>query len=131
MTLVNINYRTLGAAIVWMLNVAALLIHVLTFNVIEYWVSKLIYGYSCMFTLTYIIWQILKGFASPNQKGFIILSLSSLSIFFIFIILQFQFGVDDYKWKIGAFFGIELLTICCVITSGLKLGLFKNAKDML
>jgi len=131
MILDSLNWRTLGAAIVWLSNSVALAVHILTYGVIEQWVSKLIYGYSCFFTLVYIVWQILKGFSSDNHKGFIILSLSSLSVFFIFIILQFQFGVSDYKWKIGVFLLTELITISCVVISGLKHGLFNNAKDML
>lgn len=131
MTSDNINWRTIRAVAVWISNITALSVHVLTYGVIEQWQSKLIYGYSCLFTLIYCAYQIHTGFSSKNHKGFIILTLTSLSLFFVFIILQFQFGVVDYKWKIGVFLLIELLTVCFVFISGLKLGLFKNERDML
>lgn len=128
MILANINHRTLGAALVWLSNIVALCVHVLTFNVIPLYQSKLIYAYSCFFTLVYFVWQLLKGFGTPVHKGFMILTLASLSIFFIFIILQFQFDITSYKAKIGVFLLTEIITLTCIIISGLKLGLFKNEK---
>lgn len=127
----SVNVRTLLAAVMWILNIVAVLVHILTFNIIPVVYSKLIYAYSCAFSLGYVSVDLLKGYVSELHRGFIILTLSSLSLFFIFLILYYQFGVEDYKAKIGVFLLTEFITICFVTISGLKLGLFNNAKDML
>lgn len=131
MILDNINKRTMGAAVVWIISTTAVAIHVLTFGIIGIALSKLIYSYACFGCLAYVVWQLLKGFDNNNHKAFIILTIASLSVFFLFLILYWQFGIDDYKWKIGVFLLTELLTISCIVTSGLKQGLFNHAKDML
>lgn len=131
MTWDNINWRTFIAAVVWILNLAAILVYILTYDIIEPVYSKLIYLYSCVITLIYAACTIANGFESKIHRGFIILSFSSLCVFFILLILYYQFGFGDYKFKIGIFIATELLTICFVFISGLKLGLFKNERDML
>lgn len=119
------------AVIVWVINITAILIYILTYNIIEPVYSKLIYLYSSVLTLIYCASVIIKGFESDLHKGLIVLSFSSLCMFFIFLILYYQFGIDDYRAKIGVFLLTELITICCVFISGLKHGLFNDAKDML
>lgn len=127
----KVNKKTLGAAVVWSLNIAALLVYILTYKVIEVVYSKLIFGWSCFLTLVFISYSVYNGFESERHKGMVILTSSSLSIYFLFIILYYQFGIDDYKSKIGVFLLIEFITVCFVVISGLKLGLFKNERDML
>lgn len=124
------SWRTFWAAVVWFLNIVAVLVYILTYNLIERWQSKLIFAYSCFLTLWYGAYQMLKGFENNRQKCFIILSFSSLSVYFLFIILYYQFGVaeNNYKAYIGTFLITELITIGCVAISGLKRGLFKNDK---
>lgn len=118
--------KTLLAAIVWLMNLAALFIYISTYNTIERYQSKLIMGYSCFFTLAFISFFIYTGFENNVHKGLTILTASSLSIYFLFIILYYQYGIENYKSMMGAFLLTELTTLGCVIISGLKLGLFKK-----
>lgn len=131
MALGKINLRTFGAAVVWIISITAVLVHVLTFGIVGEALSKLIYAYSCFGCLIYIAQDAFKGYESYIHRGLSILTISSLSVWFLFLILYYQFGIDDYKWKIGVFLLTELITICCVFISGLKHGLFNDAKDML
>ena len=127
----GINWRTFGAAVVWIANLTAVLLYILTYNIIERYQSKLIFAYSCFFTLIYGSYQALKGWESERHKGFIIMTFSSLGIYFLFIILYYQFGIEDYKYMMGTFILTELITVSCVFISGLKAGLFKDDKGML
>lgn len=128
---VNINWRTLIAAVVWMLNIAAILVYLFTFKIIEDVYSKLIYLTDCLVVMFYSTSQILIGFANIRHRAFVILSYSSLSVFFLFLILYYCFGINNYLAKIGVFLLTELITVSFVLVSGLKVGLFKNGKDLL
>ena len=118
-------------AIVWILNIAVILFYILTFDGVEQWVSKVIYAADCFFTLAYIVISLYNG-VNKMQTLFIVLSLASLSVYYLFIIMYYIVGIDDYKYKIGVFLLTELLTVCFVFISGLRHGLFKNdSKTML
>ncbi len=131
MTWGNINWRTFIAAVVWILNLAAILVYILTYDIIDPVYSKLIYLTTCLFTLSYSGFETLGGFESRNHRGLIVLSFWSLSIFFLLLILYYLFGMEDYRAKMGVFVLTELITVCCVFTSGLKVGLFKNETNLL
>ena len=118
------------AAMVWILNIVVILFYILTFDGIEQWVSKVIYAADCFLTLIYVMCSLRNG-TSKIQLGFIVLLLASLSIYYLFIILYYLWGIEDYKYKIGIFLLTELITTCFVFISGLKHGLFNDAKDML
>ena len=114
------------AMLVWMLNIATILVYILTIGAVDEWVSKVVYASDCLFTLVYIANALYSRNAKPLQINFIILSLASLSIYYVFLILYYLWGIEDYKYKIGVFLSIELITTCFVFISGLRVGLFKN-----
>jgi|GEM_PF-5317599 len=119
------------AAIVWILNIAAILVYILTYGKIDFWANKVIYATDCFCTLAYICIVLYRG-ANKIEVNFIIMMLASLSVYYIFLVLHYVWGVDNYKYKIGIFLLTELLTVCCVFISGIRHGLFKNdSKTML
>lgn len=117
-------------AIVWILNIAVILFYILTYDGLEQWISKVIYATDCFLTLIYIANSLYSG-CNKIQLKFIILILASLSVYYLFLVLYYVCGVDNYKYKLGIFLLTELITICFVFISGLKRGLFDNAKDVL
>ena len=119
------------AMLVWMINIATIFIYILTMRAIDEWVSKVVYASDCLLTLVYIANALYNRNTTPLQINFIVLSLASLSIYYLFLILYYLWDIDDYKYKLGVFLLIELITTCFVFISGLKKGLFNDAKDML
>jgi len=128
--LTNHNRGEITAAIVWIMNVAALFVYILTYRAIDEWISRVLYSGSCFFTLAYCVINLQRRI-TKLQLNLIIFILASLSAYYIFLIIYYLWTIDNYKYKIGVFLLTELITICFVFISGLKHGLFNDAKDML
>jgi hypothetical protein len=114
------------ACVVWALYLTITLTYVLSYGKIEPVYSKLLYLYPSALTAMFCAVSMLSGFDNTTHRAFVVLCVSALAGTLFLIALYWHFPMPDYKYKIGGFLLVELITASCIFKAGKKHGLFEN-----
>lgn len=121
--------RPIACLIAWMIYVTAINVYIYTFGDIIKFYSNIIYIVASFLMLLFCIEQVYTGFKSELHKLLLLVCLGSVAMNFLLLINYYLIGINDYKWNFCIFNGVELLTACCLLISGKKRGLFKDANN--
>jgi hypothetical protein len=112
----------------WIVYLLGFNLYIWTYGDISPTYSRLFYYALSSGLITCCIIDILRGVNGEVHKIFLASCLGGVAINFVFLFAYYAFGVDNYKYKLVSFNGIELITAVFVFISGQKRGLFKHEK---
>jgi len=121
--------RTIWTIIVWVCYLTTINYYILTFNLINQFVSKLLYLWPGFITLIFCAIQVYIGLVDYKHKVFISLCLASIAGNFLIMIMYFQFGIDGYFIRMLTFNGSSLITTIFVLISGFQHDYFKQEEN--
>jgi len=121
--------RTIVTIFVWVSYLSTINYYILTFGLINPFISKLLYLWPGFITLAYCSAQVYIGAIDFKLRSFLSLCLAGIAGNFLIMIMYFQFGIDGYAIRFLVFNGLSLITCIFILISGLKNDYFKQEEN--